>query len=102
MLRPSVPDLMADNEWLKGEIARLKREGTPGVMHAVDKAFYDHTVVQRDQAWAEVERLKHDLAKMTSANEVNYNTAKRRGAEIERLRQANLDLDTDLAWEQTK
>lgn len=36
----------------------LETEGTPGVMHAVDKAFYDLTVTQRDAVWREVESLR--------------------------------------------
>jgi hypothetical protein len=44
------------------EIERLRHEGTPGVMHEVDRAFYDLTVAQRDQAWAEVQRLRRENA----------------------------------------
>jgi hypothetical protein len=40
------------------EIDRLEREGTPGVMHEIDKAFYDLTVKQRDQAWERESVLK--------------------------------------------
>ena len=35
----------------------------PGELHPVDRAFYDLTVAQRNQAWAEVERLKKALYK---------------------------------------
>lgn len=35
-------------------IEQLRREGTPGVMHAVDRAFYQLTVAQRDAAWREI------------------------------------------------
>lgn len=42
----------------EAEIARLRTEGTPGVMHAVDRAFYDLTVMQRDAAWREIEQLR--------------------------------------------
>jgi hypothetical protein len=40
------------------EVERLKREGTPGVMHAVDKAFYDLTVKERNAERHEVDRLR--------------------------------------------
>jgi hypothetical protein len=33
---------------LEAEVERLKREGTPGVMHEVDKAFYDLALKERD------------------------------------------------------
>jgi hypothetical protein len=35
-------------------IDTLERDGSPGVMHAVDQAFYDLTVKQRDSAWADL------------------------------------------------
>jgi len=34
----------------------------PGVLHDIDQAFYKLTVAQRDQAWAENERLKAQIA----------------------------------------
>lgn len=36
---------------------RVKREGIPGVMHPVNKSFYELTVKQRDAAWRECELL---------------------------------------------
>lgn len=34
----------------------------PGEMHAVDQAFYDHAVAQRDAAWREADALRAALA----------------------------------------
>jgi hypothetical protein len=39
------------------EIERLRREGSPGVMHDVDKSFHDLAVKERDHAWVQIERL---------------------------------------------
>ena len=33
---------------LEAEVVRLKKEGTPGVMHEVDTAFYRLVVKERD------------------------------------------------------
>jgi chromosome segregation ATPase len=49
------------------EIARLKREGVPGVMHAVDKAFYDLTVTERDYERQTVDALKQEIARLRDA-----------------------------------
>jgi hypothetical protein len=40
------------------EVERLKREGTPGVMHEVDAAFYRLTVDERNAERHEVDRLR--------------------------------------------
>jgi hypothetical protein len=45
-------------EVAEAHVAELEATGSPGVMHAVDKAFYDLTVKQRDLAWRESDRLK--------------------------------------------
>jgi hypothetical protein len=44
------------------EIARLKREGTPGVMHEIDQAFYDLTVKERNLERQKVDRLEREIA----------------------------------------
>ena len=36
----------------------------PGQMHPVDRAFYKHTVLQRDAAWREIETLKAQIAQL--------------------------------------
>ncbi len=41
---------------LEAEVERLKREGTPGVMHEVDRAFYDLAIKERDYWRAKAER----------------------------------------------
>jgi hypothetical protein len=43
---------------LTKENERLKKEGVPGVMHEVDRAFYDLTVGQRNTAWLRIEHLE--------------------------------------------
>ena len=63
-IRQHNPDALRQGWWtgaalaLADEVERLRAEGTPGVMHAVDKAFYDLTVKERDMAWRENERLR--------------------------------------------
>jgi hypothetical protein len=42
-------------------------EPTPGVMHPVDRAFYDLTVKQRNAAWREVERLRAENSTLRAA-----------------------------------
>jgi hypothetical protein len=54
-------------ERLEAEIDRLKREGTPGVMHEVDKAFYDLTVTERDHERQTVDALKQEIARLRDA-----------------------------------
>lgn len=44
------------------EIDRLKREGSPGVMHSVDQAFCALTVKERNAAYEKVRRLEEELA----------------------------------------
>lgn len=49
--------------WVDSTLAendRLREEGVPGVMHAVDRAFHDLTVQQRDHAWTENQRLTRE------------------------------------------
>ena len=49
-------------EWLErqlaerdAEITRLRAEGVPGVMHEVDRAFYDLVIAERNYHRAQVE-----------------------------------------------
>jgi len=51
----------ADNE---REIQRLQKEGTPGVMHSVDKAFYDLVVKERNYERVRVERLTAEVEQL--------------------------------------
>jgi len=44
-------------------------EGTPGVMHKVDKAFYDLTIKERDFAWRESEALREKVTRLEEENE---------------------------------
>ena len=45
----------------EARVEELERDGSPGVMHEVDKAFHDLAVAQRDGAWREVENEKQKL-----------------------------------------
>lgn len=38
--------------------------GTPGVMHPVDRAFYDLTVQQRNRAWTKVGELREKVREL--------------------------------------
>lgn len=46
---------------LIAEVERLRREGSPGVMHKTDRAFYDLTVTERDYERRRVDQLKTRL-----------------------------------------
>jgi hypothetical protein len=43
---------------LIAEVERLRREGSPGVMHKMDRAFYDLTVKERDHERRRVDQLE--------------------------------------------
>jgi hypothetical protein len=46
---------------LIAEVDRLRREGSPGVMHKMDRAFYDLTVKERDYERRRVDQLETRL-----------------------------------------
>lgn len=46
--------------WYADEVEKLKREGVPGVIHEVDRAFYDLAVKERNLAETKVERLERE------------------------------------------
>lgn len=47
---------------LEKRVAELETKGSPGVMHAVDHAFYQLAISERNAAWAHVEELKQRVA----------------------------------------
>ena len=49
---------------LMAEIERLTKEGTPGVMHEIDRDFYDLTVQERDLERRRVDRLEAELKQL--------------------------------------
>lgn len=49
---------------LEAENERLKKEGVPGVMHEIDRAFYNLTVQQRNSAWLRIEHLEAENKKL--------------------------------------
>ena len=51
----------------KAEIERLKQEGSPGVLHEVDQAFYDLTVRERDHERQRVDRLAAEIEALRKA-----------------------------------
>lgn len=57
--------LMAKLELANREIERLKVEGFPGVMHEVDRAFYDLTVAERNKAWGELSDAQREIRRLT-------------------------------------
>lgn len=50
--------------WYADELTRVKREGTPGVVHEVDAAFHKLTVTERDHAWVESENRKKRIEEL--------------------------------------
>ena len=56
-----VNGLVATVDALTAEVERLKTEGTPGVMHEVDRAFYKLTVKERDAERHKVDALTAEL-----------------------------------------
>lgn len=76
-------------ENLEKELDRVKREGTPGVLHEVDKAFYDLTVKERDAAWRELDQLRARLARTEAEfakvrEDLHYQVKRQAEAEEER------------------
>jgi hypothetical protein len=53
------------------EVLRLQREGSPGVLHEVDAAFYRLTVAERDAERQEVDRLRQAVADTWRSGDVN-------------------------------
>jgi hypothetical protein len=58
-------------EWLErqlaerdAEIARLRSEGVPGVMHEVDKSFYDLAIAERNFARTQVVNRDTTIAQL--------------------------------------
>lgn len=51
------------------ELERMRREGTPGVIHEVDRAFYDLAVKERDLEQAKVDRLVREVERLEGALE---------------------------------
>lgn len=52
--------------FLMSEIDRLKEEGSPGVMHEVDRALYDLVVKERDFERLRVDDLKEEIRQLRS------------------------------------
>lgn len=51
-------------EQLETENNKLRKEGTPGIMHPVDQAFYDLTIKERDAAWTKIELLQQEINRL--------------------------------------
>ena len=61
------------HSWVRVTIARLiashaalRATGTPGVMHAVDRAFYELAIKERNVAQGECARLREALAALAT------------------------------------
>lgn len=85
-LADTAPSLLATVEAQRKEIERLRREGSPGVLHEVDQAFYDLTVKERDAARAEVEGLRREIALKNEGYAVEHTKRVELAHEVERLR----------------
>lgn len=48
----------------RAEAAELRKNGVPGVMHAVDKEFYDLVVKERDYARVQVQHRNSEIARL--------------------------------------
>lgn len=55
---------LADYDRLAAELARVKTEGTPGVMHEVDRSFYNLVIQERDYARLQVENRNQQLGEL--------------------------------------
>lgn len=55
----------------KKEIERLNREGVPGVMHAVDRAFYELAVNERDYERQRYDRLEQRILSARRAEDAS-------------------------------
>lgn len=91
-LRPAYLAKQAVNliTWYANEVTRLKNEGIPGVIHNVDRLFYDLAVKERDLERAKVERLESELKAAreayTRVTEDTPTTARRELIRAERQR----------------
>ncbi|NUT90819.1 MAG: hypothetical protein HOY78_02200 [Saccharothrix sp.] len=70
-------------EQLRAEVERLKREGSPGVVHEIDQAFHDLAIRQRDHAWVQVERLQRENAALRA--QTNPSQTEASGTEPQRF-----------------
>lgn len=101
-IRTSHLDSDLSYEWLRlavltllDEVDRLETQGTPGVMHEVDKAFYNLTVQQRNAAWVRGEnteaalknaqRMHREQADRANDLQAQLNSAKEELQELRKL-----------------
>lgn len=64
--------------WYEGELTRATTEGTPGLVHQVDRAFHRLALRERDHAWVEsanrkrrIEELEAELEQLRAQLELN-------------------------------
>lgn len=54
---------------LEAEITRLRREGVPGVMHEIDKAFHKLAIQERDYARTQVANRDAEIGRLQARAE---------------------------------
>jgi len=59
-----VPHLRRQLAERDAEIARFRKDGVPGVMHEVDRGFYDLAIQERDYARTQVENRDATIAQL--------------------------------------
>lgn len=55
--------------WYAVEVERLKRDGIPGVIHEVDRAFYDLAVKERNLERMKLDRMENEVNQLKGALE---------------------------------
>ena len=59
-----IAEMDAEITRLQAEITRLRAEGVPGVMHEVDRAFYDLAITERNYYRVQVENRDATIAQL--------------------------------------
>lgn len=81
--------------WAVQEIRRLESEGVPGVMHAVDRAFADLTVMERDFARTLVRNREQTIEELEEHIRVLLASAEEVRLDVSRLNVHNAELRGD-------
>lgn len=64
VMHPSDAARLRDYDRMSAELARVKAEGLPGVMHEVDRSFYNLAIQERDYARIQVGNRDQELGEM--------------------------------------
>ncbi len=69
-LQAAVDGIIAEKDAALAELEKVKRLGSPGVLHAVDQAFYKVAVAERNLAWYQLEREQEKVVKLSKIRDI--------------------------------